>query len=94
MVSGLLSTTRTTSSVGVQWTEPSGVADEYRVEWRVSGTSTLVGSTTVTSTSHTIEGLTAGETYTVTVYARSNSVQGDGFSRDFTTRKDVYISQA
>ncbi|XP_076804794.1 receptor-type tyrosine-protein phosphatase F-like [Clavelina lepadiformis] len=74
--------TNPTTQINVEWNKPSGVDDivDYVVDWWLSssdGSMTSSGIVTgPTTSSYTIEGLTPGETYDVTVKARNSAGSG------------------
>ncbi|CAK8684486.1 unnamed protein product [Clavelina lepadiformis] len=74
--------TNLTTQLNVEWNKPSGGDDivDYVVDWWLSsfdGSMTSSGIVTgATTSSYTIEGLTPGETYDVTVKARNSAGAG------------------
>ncbi|CAK8684489.1 unnamed protein product [Clavelina lepadiformis] len=74
--------TNSTTQIYVEWNKPSGGDDivDYVVDWWLSssdGSMTSSGIVTgATTSSYTIEGLTPGETYGVTVKARNSAGAG------------------
>ncbi|XP_076806341.1 receptor-type tyrosine-protein phosphatase H-like isoform X2 [Clavelina lepadiformis] len=74
--------TNSTTQIKVEWNKPSGGYDilDYVVDWWLSssdGSMTSSGIVSgVTTSSYTIEGLTPGETYDVTVKARNSAGAG------------------
>ncbi|XP_076806385.1 receptor-type tyrosine-protein phosphatase H-like [Clavelina lepadiformis] len=78
--------TNSTTQLNVEWNKPSGGYDivDYVVDWWLSssdGSMTSSGIVTgATISSYTIEGLTPGETYDVTVKARNSASAGQSSS--------------
>ncbi|XP_040183949.1 receptor-type tyrosine-protein phosphatase eta-like [Rana temporaria] len=72
---------KTTNSMSLTWTQPDEYQSSYsyRVQTIVISSSTLINNTIVSGASATIGYLTAGETYTFTVYTIStcNSTESD-----------------
>ncbi|XP_076804819.1 uncharacterized protein LOC143448813 [Clavelina lepadiformis] len=87
--------TNLTTQLNVEWNKPPGGDDivDYVVDWWLSssdGSMTSLGIVTgVTTSSYTIEGLTPGETYDVTVKARNSAGAGQSStSARHTTNPD------
>ncbi|XP_076804832.1 receptor-type tyrosine-protein phosphatase H-like [Clavelina lepadiformis] len=89
------SSTNSTTQINVEWNKPPGGDDivDYVVDWWLSsfdGSMTSSGIVTgATTSSYTIEGLTPGETYDVTVKARNSAGAGQpSSSARHTTNPD------
>ncbi|XP_073460259.1 receptor-type tyrosine-protein phosphatase beta-like [Aquarana catesbeiana] len=83
-VTSLQIVAKTTNSISLTWTQPVEYQSSYtyRVQTNVTSSSTLINNTTVSSASATIGYLTAGETYTFTVYTISAcNVESDPVSK-------------
>ncbi|CAK8684485.1 unnamed protein product [Clavelina lepadiformis] len=74
--------TNSTTQLNVEWNKPSGGDDivDYVVDWWLSSSDGSMTSSGIvsdaTTSSYTIEGLTPGETYDVTVKARNSAGAG------------------
>nr|XP_055049413.1 fibronectin [Misgurnus anguillicaudatus] len=75
VIQNLIASEITTSSVFLQWEEPSGNRSYFKVQWTGDKTNTSI----TYNTSYNITGLTPGVTYTfsITAVARDSSTEGD-----------------
>ncbi|MEK7310091.1 MAG: fibronectin type III domain-containing protein [Planctomycetota bacterium] len=82
--SGLITTTVTSSSIGLQWTDNSTNEDGFKIERKItSGSFTYLDTVSLNVTAYTNTGLTSGITYTYRVYAYNGG--GDsGYSTEAT----------
>ncbi|XP_008298883.1 receptor-type tyrosine-protein phosphatase eta isoform X2 [Stegastes partitus] len=78
----------TTSTVSLNWTEPEGKADRYKILWSSGGDT--FNTTTTNETFYTISDLSPGFQYNITVAAVAGepSVEGEGTSRTTFTRPE------
>ncbi len=86
VVKNLTVTEITTSSVSLNWTEPAGKRSFYRVQWTNGN---LTKSDKVNETHITINNLTAGVQYKITVTA----VAGDDRTEGQNTTVSQYTSK-
>ena len=79
----------TESSVSVSWTAPQGNVDTYTVRWSSAGGAG--DNYTTSDTSHTINGLSPGVLYNVTVAAVAGPITNEGAraSASTFTRKSI-----
>ena len=87
----------------ITWNAPATTPEDYRVAWAKNDLSYLAwdasnethrGSAypSATATSHTLTGLTGGETYKVRMRSRYNTGTSEGWSGPWTTKATVTVS--
>ncbi|XP_029379136.1 receptor-type tyrosine-protein phosphatase beta-like isoform X5 [Echeneis naucrates] len=75
-------TSVTTSSLTLNWTVPEGKVSFYRVQWRSTSFS---NNTNVTEPPFTIENLTAGVNYSITISSVADDGQTEGASSTYSS---------
>ncbi|XP_035521032.1 receptor-type tyrosine-protein phosphatase eta isoform X2 [Morone saxatilis] len=89
VVRNLSVTEVTTSSVFLTWTEPQGNASSYIVQWTAPADSL---NSTTTNTSFTIEDLTPGFVYNISVIAVASSNIGERITKTTYTRPEKPVN--
>uniref|UniRef100_A0A8C4DIL8 protein-tyrosine-phosphatase n=1 Tax=Dicentrarchus labrax TaxID=13489 RepID=A0A8C4DIL8_DICLA len=89
VVRNLTVTQVTTSSVSLNWTQPEGNASSYIVQW--TATADSLNSTT-TDTYFTIEDLTPGFVYSISVTAVASSNEGETITKTTYTRPEKPVN--